>query len=84
MNYYLDAQLGRNASFAGNVYANWIKSGFSAEGDVFALGASAAYRRSITDRLSARAAVAIDHLDSEATIENYTSASALLGLRYDF
>lgn len=84
VNYYLDAQLGRNASFAGNVYANWIKSGFSAEGDVFALGASAAYRRSITDRLSARAAVAIDHLDSEATIENYTSASALLGLRYDF
>ncbi|AKM07409.1 MipA/OmpV family protein [Pelagerythrobacter marensis] len=84
VNYYLNAQLGRNAGFGANAYASWIDSGFSADGEVFALGASAAYRRSITNRLSARAAVAIDHLDSEATVEDYTSASALLGLRYDF
>ena len=84
VNYYLGAQIGRNAGFDANAYASWIDSGFAADGEVFALGASAAYRRSITGRLSARAAVAVDHLDSEATVEDYTSASALLGLRYDF
>lgn len=84
VSYYLGAQLGRNAGFDANAYASWIDSGFANSGEVFALGASAAYRRSITERLSARAAVAIDHLDSEAAVENYTSASALLGLRYDF
>ena len=84
VNYYLGAQIGRNAGFDANAYASWIDSGFAADGEVFALGASAAYRRSITGRLSARAAVAVDHLDIEATVEDYTSASALLGLRYDF
>lgn len=84
VNYYLNARLGRNAGFGANAYASRIDSGFAADGEVLVLGASAAYRRSITDRLSARAAVAIDHLDSEATVEDYTSASALLGLRYDF
>ena len=84
VSYYLSAQLGRNAGFDANAYASRIDSGFVDSGEVLALGASAAYRRAITDRLSARAAVAIDHLDSDAAIENYTSASALLGLRYDF
>lgn len=82
VNYYIGAQLGRNASLDASAYASRIDSGFAASGEVLALGASAAYRRSITSRLSARAAVAVDHLD--AAIENYTSASALLGLRYDF
>lgn len=84
VNYYIGAQLGRSASVDANAYASRIDSGFAASGEVLALGASAAYRRSITGRLSARAAIAIDHLDSEAAIEDYTSASALLGLRYDF
>ena len=84
VNYYLGAQIGRNAGFDAHAYASWIDSGFAADGEVLALGASAAYRRSITGRLSARAAVAVDHLDIEATVEDYTSASALLGLRYDF
>lgn len=83
-NYYIGAQLGRNAGVDANAYVSRIDSGFLDNGEVFAIGASAAYRRAITDRLSARAAVAIDHLDSEAAIEDYTSASALLGLRYDF
>ena len=84
VNYYIGAQLGRDASVDASAYASRINSGFANNGEVLAIGASAAYRRAITDRLSARAAVAIDHLDSEAAIENYTSASALLGLRYDF
>ncbi|WP_374405468.1 preprotein translocase subunit YajC [Pelagerythrobacter sp.] len=84
VNYYIGAQIGRRAGVDGNIYASWIDSGFADSGEVFALGASAAYRQSITDRLSARAALAVDRLDSEAAIEDYTSATALLGLRYDF
>lgn len=84
VNYYIGAQVGRTAALDGNVYASWIDSGFVDSGEVFALGASAAYRQAITGRLSARAALAVDHLDSELTVEDYTSASALLGLRYDF
>ena len=84
VNYYLGAQLGRNAGFDANLYASWIDSGFVDSGEVFAIGASAANRRSITGRLSARAALAVDRLDSDALVGDYTSASALLGLRYDF
>lgn len=84
VNYYLGAQLGRNAGFDANLYASWIDSGFVDSGEVFAIGASAAYRRAITGRLSARAALAVDRLDSDALVGDYTSASALLGLRYDF
>ena len=84
LTWFLSGDLGRNAGFTTNAYANWIESGFENGGDVFVLGGSAAYRRSLTDRLSARAAIAIDHLDSDITDEDLTAASALLGLRYDF
>ena len=48
------------------------------------MGASAAYNRAITDRLSARAALAVDYFDSEFTADDFATATALLGLRYDF
>ncbi|QUL38597.1 preprotein translocase subunit YajC [Erythrobacter sp. JK5] len=85
--YYLTGTLsrpiGRSASFATNAYVNWFKSGGD-NGDVTAIGGSAAYNRSITDRLSARAALAVDYFDSEFTAEDFAFATALLGLRYDF
>ncbi len=82
--FYLDGELGSNASFSANTYANWLDSGFDSTGDVLALGASAAYRRQLFGGLSARAAVALDHLDSSQADQDYTAASALVGLRYDF
>ncbi|MEL6530580.1 MAG: preprotein translocase subunit YajC [Pseudomonadota bacterium] len=86
-NYYVNAALtrpiGRNASFATNAYVNWFKSGGD-NADVTAVGASAAYNRSITSKLSARAALAVDYFDSEFTAEDFAFATALLGLRYDF
>ena len=82
--FYLDGELGSNASFSANTYANWLESGFSSTGDVLALGASAAYRRQLFGGLSARAAIALDHLDSSQVDQDFTAASALLGLRYDF
>lgn len=81
---YLSGQLGRNAGFSANAYANWIESGFASGGDVFAAGGSASYSRAIFDRLSARAAVALDYLDSDISAQDLTAASALVGLRYDF
>lgn len=82
--FYMDTELGSNASFSANTYANWLDSGFDNTGDVFALGASAAYRRQLLGGLSARAALAVDHLDSSTADEDITAASALVGLRYDF
>ena len=84
VSFYLDGELGNNASFSANTYANWLNSGFSSTGDVLAVGASAAYRRQLFGGLSARAALALDHLDASQSAEDLTAASALVGLRYDF
>ncbi len=85
--YYINAALsrpiGQSASFAANAYVNWFESG-GINGDVTALGASAAYSRSLTSKLSARAALAVDHFDSEFTAEDFAVATGLIGLRYDF
>ena len=85
--YYVNAgvsrELGRSASLAFGGYVNWFESS-AANGDATAFGVSAAYNRAITDQLSARAAVAVDYLDSEFTAEDFATATALLGLRYDF
>ena len=85
-NYYatvfLSGDIGQNAGFSANAYANFIDAGRG--GDATVLGAAAAYNRNLWQGLSARAALAIDHLDSELAEEDLTTASALFGLRYDF
>jgi hypothetical protein len=79
----LSRELGRNAAIQANAYVNWFESTANV-GDLMAMGASAAYNRNLTNRLSARAAVAIDYFDSEFSEEDFATATALLGLRYDF
>lgn len=76
--------VGRRGGFTVASYANWFDSGSLFDGDVFALGSSAAYRHQLTRGLSARAAVALNYLDSELTDADIKTASALVGLRYDF
>ena len=49
-----------------------------------AIGGSASYSEQVFRNLSARAAVAISMLDSDIAPDNFTTASALLGLRFDF
>jgi len=87
-NYYvatsLTGQLGSNASFTVGSYINWFESGFDDGGDVVAMGTSASYVRSIAPKLSARAALSLDYLDSDISSEDISAATALLGLRYDF
>lgn len=79
----LGREIGRNASLQTSAYVNWFESG-TPNGDLTALGASAAYSQRIAGGLSARAAVAVDYFDSEFTAEDFATATGLIGLRYDF
>lgn len=76
-------EVGQRASIQANAYANWFDAG-TPNGDLTAFGASAAYSQNIVAGLSARAAVAVDYFDSDFTEEDFATATALLGLRYDF
>ncbi len=79
----LSRDVGQNANITGNAYINWFDSAAN-NGDVTAMGASAAYNQSITQRLTGRAAVSVDYFDSEFTADDFAFATALVGLRYDF
>lgn len=81
---YVSGQIDARSAFNVNAYANWLRSGFAGAGDATVLGTSAAYRRYLIDGLSANAALGLDYLDSSIADADLTTASALLGLRYDF
>ncbi|MEP1421885.1 MAG: preprotein translocase subunit YajC [Erythrobacter sp.] len=87
-NYYVTGSLsrnvGRSGTLSGSAYASLFETSGDDNGDVTAFGASAAYSRTIAGRLSARAALALDYFDSEFSDEDFATATALLGLRYDF
>lgn len=80
---YLDAELDRRSTLSTNIYANWFHSGFAATGDASALGATVAYRRWLTNRLSGTVALGIDGINRQYE-DDYWTASALAGLRYSF
>lgn len=80
----LSRDIGRSGTLAGNAYASLFQTNGDDNGDLTAFGASAAYSRTIAGRLSARAALAVDYFDSEFSDEDFATATALLGLRYDF
>lgn len=82
--FFLSGELDAQSSFTTNLYANRFESGFDLAGDATTLGGSAAYSRSLTRNLSARAAVAVDHINSDVSPEDFTAASALVGLRLGF
>ncbi len=80
---YLNGEIDRNSSFATNFYSTWFQSGDASAGDLSAIGATAAYRRNLTGRLSATAALGVSGL-SRDELEDFWSGSAALGLRYSF
>ena len=86
--YYISAgvsgPVGRQGNFSVNTYANWFDSGTATVGDVLALGSSVAYGHNLTRKLSARAALALTYLDSDASLDDLIALNALVGLRYDF
>ncbi|MDP5103757.1 MAG: preprotein translocase subunit YajC, partial [Erythrobacter sp.] len=79
----LSRQLGQSANITTNAYVNWFDASGS-DGNVTALGGSAAYNQSITQRLTGRAALAVDYIDSDFSAEDFAVATALVGLRYNF
>lgn len=82
---YISGSLGRNAGWSANAYANWLSSTDPLSGDMAGYGATAAYYRLLTERLRATAAVGIDGVTRQGpSIDDIWTASALLGLRYNF
>lgn len=86
--YYLTGGLSRelgggDSSITTNAYVNWFR-GAGANDDVTAVGGSAAYNKSITQRLQGRAAIGVDYVDSQFTAQDFAIATALVGLRYNF
>ena len=80
---YLNGRIDRNSSFGTNLWANWYQSGDALAGNTSAIGATAAYYRTLTGNLTATAAVGINGVNREALPDIWT-ASGLLGLRYSF
>ena len=86
-NIWMSANMGvaldQQSTFSSSVYANWFQSGQTLAGDGHSIGATAAYSRSITNHLSATAALGVDGISRE-TLEDIWTASALVGVRYRF
>ena len=86
-NYYASFSIGKQidsrSSFDTNVYANLLDSGFAGAPNVLGLGANAAYNREFLPGLSGSAAVGLDSFRQKG-FDSELTASALLGLRYDF
>ncbi|WP_435417462.1 preprotein translocase subunit YajC [Parerythrobacter aurantius] len=80
---FLSGQVGENGGFTLNTYASYLDSDFT-DSAAWVLGTSASYNQRLYMGLSARAAVSLDYLDSEVSGEDFKTASALVGLRYDF
>jgi len=86
-NYYANLSIGKQidnrSSFDANIYANLLNSGFADASNVLGVGANAAYYRQIIPGLSGTAAVGLDSFRQEG-FDSELTASALLGLQYDF
>ena len=80
---YLNGRIDRNSSFGTNVWANWYHSGDALAGNSSAIGATAAYYRTLTGSLTATAAVGVNGVN-RAALQDIWTASGLLGLRYSF
>lgn len=80
---YLNARIDRASTVGTRVWANWHRSGSGPDGEVSALGATAAYYRTLTSRLSASAALGVEGVNREL-LEDSWSAQAMVGVRYTF
>ncbi len=86
-NYFVQAffgtQFDERSSFQGSVFYNLNDSGIDGSSNVTTYGANAAYLREVLTGLQATVAVGLDGFDQPG-FDSALSASALLGLRYNF
>ncbi len=80
---YLNGRIDNNSSFGTTAWANWYQSGDALSGDVNAVGATAAYYRTISGNLTATAAVGIQGVNRDR-LQDVWSAQAMVGVRYSF
>ncbi len=80
---WLNGRIDGRSSFTTYIYADWYQSGFAADGDGQAYGIAGSYSRSITEHLSANAALALQGITRER-VEDIWNASAIVGVRYSF
>ena len=80
----LHARLDRQSSIGAEVFANWFQSGSALDGTATAFGAAVSYDRNLTDHLRATAALGIQGISGQDSLEDIWAASALVGVRYSF
>ena len=80
---YLNGRIDRNSSFSTSVHGNLFESGDALAGETSAIGATAAYYRQLTKKLTASAAVGVDGIKRENLPEAW-SGQAMVGVRYSF
>lgn len=80
---YLNARINPSSTIGTRLWANWHRSGNGLAGDVSAVGATAAYYRTLTSRLSASAALGVEGVNRDL-LEGSWSAQAMVGVRYTF
>lgn len=82
---YVGGDLGRDAGWSANVYANWIDSNDPLTADVSGYGATASYYKMFAPRLRGTVAVSLyGQKSATPSIDDLWTASALAGLRYTF
>ncbi|MEO9469412.1 hypothetical protein [Parasphingorhabdus sp.] len=82
-NFFIGKQIDARSSFDANVYANLLDSGFAGAGNVLSLGTNAAYYYQFLPGLKGTVAAGLDSFHQDG-FDSELTASALLGLRYDF
>ena len=80
---YLNGRIDNESSFGTTAWANWYQSGDALSGDTSAVGATAAYYRSISSNLTATVAVGLQGVNREQ-LQDVWSAQAMVGVRYSF
>jgi hypothetical protein len=81
---YANTKLDARSSISGTATADWFDSGFAgSRGKALGYSASVAYYRHIIAGLSGTAAVGLDGIRQDS-LPDIMSASALLGLRYEY
>lgn len=80
---FFNGRIDRRSSFATSIYGNLYESGDASSGDQAGIGATAAYYRQLTSKLTASAAVGVDGVKREALADLWSS-QAMVGLRYSF
>ncbi len=78
------ARLDRQSRVGAEIFANWFQSGSALDGAATAFGAAVSYDRHLIEHFMATAALGIEGISRQDTLDDIWAASALVGVRYSF